>query len=40
MGQLRLIAPIAWLYAISVERFLKSVAAAQENVSLLTIVSV
>lgn len=39
MGLFWLTAPIAWLYAIPVERFLDPVAAAQANVTLLTIVA-
>jgi hypothetical protein len=40
MGLFWMTAPIAWLYAIPVERFFDSVTAARANVCLLTIVSV
>jgi hypothetical protein len=39
MGLFWMTAPIAWLYAIPVERFLDSVTAAKANVALLAIVS-
>jgi len=40
MGLFWLTAPVAWLYAIPVERFLEPVAAAKANVNLLAIVSI
>ena len=39
MGLFWMTAPIAWLYAIPVERFMDSVSAAHANVVLLTVVS-
>lgn len=39
MGVFWLTAPIAWLYAIPVERFMDSVSAAKANVALLSVVS-
>lgn len=39
MGLFWMTAPVAWLYAIPVERFLDSVSAARANVALLSVVS-
>jgi hypothetical protein len=40
MGLFWMTAPIAWLYAIPVERFMEPVAAAKTNITLLVIVSI